>query len=77
MSGSRDLTSIVLPPTLRKKLLDAGFSTAADFDGDLKPTELAEDIGCSFSDARHILQKVRGSGKPLGSYCTVWRKGDA
>jgi len=66
MSAVREISSVLLPPTLRRKLLDAGYTTVDDIDWDMKPTELAKDIGCSFSDARHILKQVKGSGEPVG-----------
>ena len=70
---SLEVSSFLFPPTLKTKLLDAGFRCTQDFDLDLKPTELSKEIGCTIDDARHVLSEVRGQNvsKETGVYSGI------
>lgn len=52
--------SLPLPPTLRGKLLSAGFRTAVDFQG-VRPVELARDANLSHEEALYVLGLVPGA----------------
>ncbi|CAI5520794.1 unnamed protein product [Closterium sp. Naga37s-1] len=56
----RETVSLPLPPSLRSRLLAAGFLTVADFHT-LKPEDLARDASLSLEDARHVLGVAAGS----------------
>ncbi|GJP30013.1 hypothetical protein CLOM_g22035 [Closterium sp. NIES-68] len=56
----RETVSLPLPPSLRSRLLSAGFLTVADFHT-LKPEDLARDASLSIEDAKHVLGVAVGS----------------
>ncbi|CAI5933890.1 unnamed protein product [Closterium sp. NIES-65] len=56
----RETVSLPLPPSLRSRLLAAGFLTVADFHT-LKPEDLARDASLSLEDAKHVLGVAAGS----------------
>ncbi|CAI5938023.1 unnamed protein product, partial [Closterium sp. NIES-64] len=56
----RETVSLPLPPSLRSRLLAAGFLTVADFHT-LKPEDLARDASLTLEDAKHVLGVAAGS----------------
>ncbi|XP_038059401.1 DNA repair protein RAD51 homolog 3-like [Patiria miniata] len=56
----RDLGSFPLPPVIRVKLKDSGFSVVEDVI-EMKPTELSREIGISKEESLEILKMVRES----------------
>ncbi|XP_054857473.1 DNA repair protein RAD51 homolog 3 isoform X1 [Eublepharis macularius] len=72
MEQQRELGSFSLPPSLRAKLVAAGFQTAQEV-LDVGPCELSKEIGISKQEALEILQVIKGDshGNERGSGNTV------
>eukprot|EP00958_Prasinococcus_capsulatus_P011854 scaffold1182_cov396-Prasinococcus_capsulatus_cf.AAC.27 len=52
---SHPVTALPLPPSLRSKLLHAGFRSVGDFDGQ-KPSYLADEVGITLEEALEVLR---------------------
>eukprot|EP00897_Mesotaenium_endlicherianum_P006037 jgi/Mesen1/5461/ME000273S04694 len=65
--------SLQLPPTLRSKLLSAGFKTVQDLQG-VGPIELARDASISHEDALHVLKLVptNNDGEAVAGAKSAW-----
>ncbi|KAL6062925.1 DNA repair protein rad51c [Balamuthia mandrillaris] len=69
--GGRDITTFPFPPSLKNKIVAAGFTTVSDFDG-LRPLDLATELKVSNEDALSILRTIKDNsagvaGSPAAS----------
>ena len=59
-SFQREVSSFRLPPGIVDRLIGAGYRYSTDLDADIRPIQLAKELGCSNQDALHVLRTIRG-----------------
>ena len=60
----REISSFLFPPSIRDKLISAGYRYAEDIDKDVRAVELAKEINCTNQEALHIIRTIHPKESP-------------